>query len=90
MDETVQKAIEQQEQVDVVNSEMKGIFVPSYKLFGFVQPDLQILALLEVSDRDDMAHIVVDGMELGNSVNRTRQIINKRNKLEIKIRDTHL
>ena len=68
---------------------MKGNIVPSYKFFGLVQADLQILALLEVSDRDDMAHIVVDGMELGNSVNRTRQIINKRGKLEIKIRDTY-
>ena len=50
MNETVQKVIEQQEQVEVVSSGMKGNFVPSYKLFGFVQPDLQILAFLEVGD----------------------------------------
>ena len=73
----------------MVNSGMKGNFVPSHKLFDFVQPDLQILALLEVCDRDDMAHIVVDGMELGNSINRARQIINKRGKIEIKIGDTY-
>ena len=73
MNETVQKAIEQQEQVEVVNSGMKGSFVPSYKFFGLIQADLQILALLEVCDRDDMAHIIVDGVELGHSVNRTRQ-----------------
>ena len=85
----MQKAIEQQEQIEVVNSGMKRNFVPSYKLFGFVQPDLQILALLEVSDRDDMAHIVVDGMELGHSINRARQIIYKRGKIEIKLRDTY-
>ena len=85
----MQKAIEQQEHVEVVSSGMKGNIVPSYKLFGFVQADLQILALLEVSDRDDMAHIVVDGMELGHSINRARQIINKRGKIEIKIRDTY-
>ena len=73
----------------MVNSGMKGSYLPSYKLFGFVQPDLQILALLEVCDRDDMAHIVVDGVELSHSVNRARQIINKRGKIEIKIRDTY-
>ena len=50
MNETVQEVREQQEQVEVVNSGMKGNFVPSYKLFGLVQADLQILALLEVSD----------------------------------------
>ena len=50
MDETVQKAIEQQEQVEVVNSGMKGSFVPSYKFFGLIQADLQILSFLEVSD----------------------------------------
>ena len=50
MNETVQKAIEQQEQVEVVNSGMKANFVPSYKFFGLVQPDLQILSFLEVSD----------------------------------------
>ena len=77
MDETVQKMTEQQEQVEVVSSGMKGNFVPSYKLFGFVQADLQKLAFLEVRDRDDMAHIVVDGMERGNSVKKNRQIINK-------------
>ena len=76
----MQKAIEQQEQIEVVNSGMKRNFVPSYRLFGFVQPDLQILAFLEVRDGYDMAHIVIDGVELGNSVNRTRQIINKRGK----------
>ena len=74
-----------QEQVEVVNSGMKGNFVPSYKLFGFVQADLQILAFLIVSDRDDMAHIIVDGVELGDSVNRAHQIINKRGKNRIKI-----
>ena len=89
MDETVQKGREQQEQVEVVNSVMKRNFVPSHRLFGFVQADLQILALLEVSDRDDMAHIIVDGMELSHSVNRTRQIINKRGKNKILIRDTY-
>ena len=40
MNETVQKVMEQQEQVGEVNSGMKGNFVPSYKLFGFVQADL--------------------------------------------------
>ena len=89
MNETVQKGREQQEQVEVVSSGMKGSFVPSYKFFGLIQADLQILALLEVSDRDDMAHIVVDGVELGHSINRARQIINKRGKIEIKIRDTY-
>ena len=68
MNETVQKTIEQQEQVEVVNSGMKGNFVPSYKFFGLIQADLQILAFLEVSDRDDMAHIIVDGVELGDSL----------------------
>ena len=74
----------------MVNSGMKGNFVPSYKLFGFVQADLQKLAFLEVSDGYNMAHIVIDGMELGNSVNRTRQIINKRGKNKIRIRFTYL
>ena len=64
-------------------------YVPSYEFFRFIQADLQILALLEVSDRDDMAHIIVDGVELGHSINRARQIINKRGKIEIKIRDTY-
>ena len=90
MDETQQKAIKQQEQVKVVNSGMKRNFVPSYKFFGLIQADLQILALLEVSDRDDMAHIIVDGVELGHSVNKARQIINKRSKNTIKIRFTYL
>ena len=90
MDEMVQKTIEWQEHVEVVNSGMKGNFVPSYRLFGFVQPDLQILAFLEVRDGYDMAHIVVDGVELGNSVNRARQIINKRGKNKIGIRVTYL
>ena len=85
MNETVQKAIEQQEQIEVVNSRMKRNFVPSYKLFGLVQADLQILAFLEVSDRDDMAHIIVDGVELGHSVNRARQIINKRGKIQLRL-----
>ena len=89
MNETVQKAIEQQEQAKVVNSEMKRNFVPSYKFFGLVQPDLQILAFLEVGDWDDVTYVVVDGVELGHSVNRAIQIINKRGKLEIKIRDTY-
>ena len=73
----------------MVNSGMKGSFVPSYTFFGLVQADLQEFSFLEVSDRDDMAHIVVDGMELGNSVNKTRQIIIKRGKNKIKIRDTY-
>ena len=89
MNETVQKVIEQQKQIEVVNSGMKGYFVPSYKLFGFVQADLQILAFLKVSDCDYVAHIIVDGVELGHSVNRTRQIISKRGKNKIKIRDTY-
>ena len=74
----------------MVNSEMKGNLVPSYELFGFIQADLQKLALLKVSDCDDMAQIIVDGVELGDSMNRTRQIINKRGKNKIKIRDTYL
>ena len=85
MDETVQKTQEQQEQIEVVNSGMKGNFVPSYKFFGFVQADLQILSLLEVCDRDDLTHIIVDGVELGHSVNRTRQIINKRGKMKSRL-----
>ena len=43
-------------------------FFPSHELFRFVQADLQILALLEVSDRDHLADIVVDGMELRYSL----------------------
>ena len=89
MDDTAQKEIEQQEQVEVVSSGMKGNLVPSYKFFGLIQADLQILALLELSDRDDMAHIIVDGVKLGHSVNRTRQIINKRGKNKILIRNTY-
>ena len=50
MNETVQKVIEQQEQVEVVNSGMKGNFVPPYGLFGFIQADLQVFSFLEVSD----------------------------------------
>ena len=50
MNETVQKVIEQQEQIEVVNSGMKGNFVPAHKFFGLIQADLQILALLEVGD----------------------------------------
>ena len=50
MDETVQKMIEQSEKVGEVNSGMKGNFVPPYGLFGFIQPDLQIFAFLEVGD----------------------------------------
>ena len=69
---------------------MKGNFVPPYGLFGFVQPDLQILAFLKVRDGYDMAHIVVDGVELGDSVNKARQIINKRSKNNIKIKVTYL
>ena len=69
---------------------MKGNFVPAHKFFGFIQADLQILSFLEVGDWDDMAHIIVDGMELGHSVNRARQIINKRGKNTIKIRFTYL
>ena len=90
MNETVQKVIEQQEQVDVVSSGMKGNYLPAYSFFGFVQADLQVFSFLEVSDGNNMAHIVVDGMERGNSVNRTRQIINKRGNHKIKIRDTYL
>ena len=50
MDETVQKVREQQEHVEVVSSGMKRNFVPSYKFFGLIQADLQILSFLEVSD----------------------------------------
>ena len=89
MIETVQKALEQHEPDKVVNSRMKRSLVPSYKLFGFVQADLQVLALLEVVDHDYVTNVVVDGVELGDSVNKSRQIINKRGKLEIKIRDTY-
>ena len=89
MNETVQKVREQQEQVEVVNSRMKGTRVPSYKLFGFVQADLQELALLEVADRDNVTNVVVDGVELGDSVNKSRQIVNKRVKIKIKLRDTY-
>ena len=89
MNETVQKVIKQQEQIEVMSSGMKGNFVPSYKLFGFVQADLQILALLEVVDCDNVTYVVVDGVELGDSVNRARQIINKRGKHNIKIKDTY-
>ena len=46
----VQKVLEQQEQVEVVNSGMKGNYVPPYGLFGFIQPDLQVLSFLEVCD----------------------------------------
>ena len=85
----MQKVIEQQQQVEVVKSGMKGNFVPICKPFGFVQADLQILSFLEVSDRDDMADIIVDGMELGDSVKRARQIISKRGNHKIKIRVTY-
>ena len=93
MNETVQKVIEQlkqQEQFEVVNYGRKGNLVPSYKFFGFVQSDLQILSFKEVSNCDDMANIIVDGVELGHSVKRARQIINKRGKQEIKSRETYL
>ena len=46
----MQKAIEQQEHVEVVSSGMKGNFVPSYTFFGLVQADLQVFSFLEVSD----------------------------------------
>ena len=69
----------------MVNSGMKRNFVPSYRLFGFVQPDLQILAFLEVRDGYDMAHIVVDGVELGHSVNRARQIIDKAANIKLRL-----
>ena len=49
MNETVQKATEQQEQKEVVNSGMKGNYLPPYKIFGFIQADLQVFAFLEVS-----------------------------------------
>ena len=68
---------------------MKGNYLLSYELFGFIQPDLQVFSFLEVSDCDYLALILVDGVELGHSVNRTRQIINKRGKNKIKIRDTY-
>ena len=73
----------------MVNSGMKGNFVPSYSFFGLVQADLQEFSFLEVSDRDDMAHIVVDGVELGHSMNITSQIINKLGNIKIPIRDTY-
>ena len=73
----------------MVISGMKGNFVPSYKFFGFVQADLQILALIEVVDCDNVTYIVVDGVKLGDSMKRARQIINKRGKNKIKIRDTY-
>ena len=85
----MQKVIKMQEQVKVVTSVMKGNRVPSYKLFGFVQTDLQVLALLEVVDRDNVTNVVVDGVELGDSVNKSRQIVNKRGKIKIKLRDTY-
>ena len=50
MDETVQKMIEQQEQVEVVNSGMKGNYLLSHELFGFIQADLQVFSFLEVRD----------------------------------------
>ena len=78
MNETVQKVREKQEQVEEVNSGMKGNYLPSYSFFGFIQTDLQIFSFLEVSDCDYLAHIIVDGVELSHSENRTRQIINKR------------
>ena len=37
MNETRQKATEQQEQVEVVNSGMKGNYLPANSFFGFVQ-----------------------------------------------------
>ena len=40
MNETVQKVREKQEQVEVVNSGMKGNYLPAYSLFGFIQADL--------------------------------------------------
>ena len=64
MDEMVQKVLEQQEQVEVVNSGMKGNYVPPYGLFRFIQPDLQVLSLLEVCDCDNMTSVVVDHVEL--------------------------
>ena len=89
MNETMQKVREQQEQVEVVNSGMKGNYLLLHELFGFVQADLQVFSFLEVRDCDDLTNIVVDGVELSHSVNRTRQIINKRGKNEIKIRNTY-
>ena len=50
MDETVKKTIEQMKKVEVVNSGMKGNFVPAHKFFGLIQADLQILSFLEVGD----------------------------------------
>ena len=75
MDEMVQKVLEQQEQVEVVNSGMKGNYVPPYGLFGFIQPDLQVLSFLEVCDWDNMTSVIIDRVELRDPVNRTRQII---------------
>ena len=64
----------------MVNSGMKGNYLLLYELFGFIQADLQVFSFLEVSDCDYLADIIVDGVKLGHSVNRTRQIINKRGK----------
>ena len=36
-----------------------------------------------------MAHIIVDSVELCHSVNKTRQIINKRGKNKILIKETY-
>ena len=73
MNKTVQKVRKKKEQVEVVNSGMIGNYLLLYELFGFIQPDLQVFSFLEVSHWDDLAHIIVDGVELGHSVNRTRQ-----------------
>ena len=40
MNETVQKATEQQEQIEVVNRGMKGNYLPAYSFFCFIQADL--------------------------------------------------
>ena len=40
MNEKVQKRGEQQEQVEVVDSGVKGNYLLLYELFGFVQADL--------------------------------------------------
>ena len=50
MNETMQKVREQQEQVEVVNSGMKGNYLLLHELFGFVQSDLQVFSFLEVRD----------------------------------------
>ena len=60
------------------DQEMKGNYVPSHKFFHFIQADLQVFTFHEVGDSDHLAHIIVDGVELYDSVIRIRKNINKR------------